>query len=319
MKKFKFLLILLSSILASCDFVFTFNKNQQNNQNNNENTEENSDNNSGNNDSQNQGQNQGDNTGGNTTTSNYTSTWPSSWQQYVVTYLNGMVPCYLNANKKCLFTDFETGCIDQSNIPYFNPMVKNTSPSINYEHDYGQILSDAGFKSLGTDVDEDGITVHYYEKGYCEVQFSKYKGDDNIYYFDVYAYYDYTSTEVFPNEYDIQYDNADLALKNKYDSNNKTVSISKWSITLKDVMKQSGSIQLKKDTGKITISGATKGIYIEFVRNADAGFVKAGTSSSNAKYIFNEGGIFKFPENTTYVEISAQSRVVEIEFFDIGY
>lgn len=256
--------------------------------------------------------------GGTVTTGDYTSTWPSNYQQYVITYFNGAIPCFLNTNKKCLFNQFETGTEESSGLPFFNPQIKNTSPSINYEYDYGVILRDAGFKNDGDDVDE-GVTWHNYSKGYYEVRFAKYRGTDNIYYFDCYMFYNYENTTTFTNTYTFQYDDKDLGLTNRYESNNKTITVKNWTITLTDIQKSSYYMQLKKDTGNIVIKGNIKGVYLGILRNSDAAFVKAGTSSSNAKYVFNNGYRFDFPQGTTYVEISAQSRVLEFEFFEIGY
>ena len=256
--------------------------------------------------------------GGTVTTTDYTSTWPSNYQQYVITYFNGAIPCFLNTNKKCLFNQFETGTEESSGLPFFNPQIKNTSPSINYEYDYSVILRDAGFKNDGDDVDE-GVTWHNYSKGYYEVRFAKYKGTDNIYYFDCYMFYNYENTTTFTNTYTFQHDDKDLGLTNRYESNNKTITVKNWTITLTDIQKSSYYMQLKKDTGKIVIKGNIKGVYLGILRNSDAAFVKAGTSSSNAKYVFNNGYRFDFPQGTTYVEISAQSRVLEFEFFEIGY
>lgn len=271
----------------------------------------------------------GGQTGGTDDGTNYISTWPENYQPFVTTYLNGMVPCFLNENKKNLFTGYKTGTFQQDDeegniyyIPYFNPYIYNTSPGINYEYNYGGILRDAGFKLIHEEVDEEkGATVHYYQKGNCFVQYDKHIGEDNKYYFDVYAFYDYYYTGSFKNAYNIQHDNKELSLTNKYDGNNKTVSVGNWSVTMNDVMKSSYSIQLKANSGSITIKGAIKGLLIglDYNANAEALFVKAGTSSSNAKYVFNNGGYFEFPSGTTYAEISAKYRVLNIEYFDIIY
>ena len=84
-------------------------------------------------------------------------------------------------------------------------------------------------------------------------------------------------------------------------------------------MKSSDSIQLEKDTGTITITGPVKAVFIETLRNGDALFVKAGTNSSTAKYLFNEGCLFRCPDGTKYVQIRAESRVINFEFFDLIY
>ena len=267
--------------------------------------------------------------GGTVTTADYTSTWPENFQPYVKTYLNGMLPCYLNVNKKNLFTGYMTGTYelfdDNSNqylVPYFNPYIKDTSPGINYEYDYGSILRDAGFKFIEDYYDDEiNATVHYYQKGQCYVQYNKHLGEDNKYYFDVYAYYDNYYTGSFKNAYNIQYDNKELGLTSSYDSNNKTVKVGNWNLTINNVIKKSESIQFKADTGSIKIQGSLKGLIIEplLTTNAEALFVKAGTSASNAKYIFNNGGYFEFPSGTTYAEISAKYRVLNIEYFDIIY
>lgn len=316
MKKSPILLILLAGVLSSCNFISITNNEAKNNGN-----QSSENNNSQSEDENSHGENEDHGGGGNVTPigGDYTTTWPSDYQKYIVSYFNGMLPCFLNANKKCLFNGFETGCVEGSSIPYFNPYIKNTSPGINYEYDYGSILRDAGFTFIEDDVDEDGVTQHYYEKGKLQVQYSKYKGDDNIYYFDVYAYYDYLSTEMLPNEYNFQYDSKDLGLTSKYEQNNKTINIKNWKITLCDISKQSTHMQLKSNTGKIIIEGDTKGAYIEFTRNANQCFVKAGSSKSTATYIFNEGSLYKFPNGTKYVEIAADERVVEFEFFSLGY
>lgn len=254
-----------------------------------------------------------------TPSGDYTSTWPTEYQKYVTTYLNGMVPCYLNVNKKCLFTGYETLTYSNDIRPYFHPYIKNTSPDINYVYDYGVILRDAGFTHTEDFTDDSGDKNYCYEKGDCKVQYCKYRGTDNVYYFSVLAYYDYDAFNdpVSANTYNMQYDDSTLGLKADYAKNNKTVTIKNWSIKLNDVMKQGDAIQLKKNTGKITISGAISSIYLCILRNPDACFVKAGTSSSSAKYIFNKGGLFAFPSGTKYVEISAVSRVLEFEFMDI--
>lgn len=251
-------------------------------------------------------------------TGDYTSTWPSEYQKYVITYLNGAVPCFLNTNKKCLFNYYDTGAEEGTGVPYFNPQIKNTSPGINYEYDYSVILKDAGFKNDGDDVDE-GVTWHNYSKGNYEVRFAKYKGTDNIYVFDVYMVHYYLNTTTFTKTYTFQHDDKNLALTSKYESNNKTVNVNNWKITLTDIQKNSYYMQLRKDTGKIVIEGNIKGVYLEILRNSDAAFVKAGTNASNVKSVFNNGFRFDFPDGTKYVEISAQSRVLEFEFFEIGY
>ena len=256
--------------------------------------------------------------GGSVVGKDYTSTWPSQYQQYVVTYLNGMVPCFLDVNKKCLFNGYQTKTEETTGLPYFNPYIKNTSPGINYEYDYGGILSDAGFKEQES-VKDEGVTWKVYTKGTIYVRFAKYKADDNIYYFDMYAFNDYFNTTTFDKAYTFQHDDKNLGLTSKYEQNNKTVTVNNWKITLNDIQKNSYYMQLKKDTGKIVIEGNVKGVYLEILRNSDAAFVKAGTSKSNAKYIFNNGYRFDFPDGTKYVEISAQSRVLEFEFFEIGY
>lgn len=256
--------------------------------------------------------------GGSVVGKDYTSTWPSQYQQYVVTYLNGMVPCFLDVNKKCLFNGYQTKTEETTGLPYFNPYIKNTSPGINYEYDYGGILRDAGFKEQES-VKDEGVTWKVYTKGTIYVRFAKYKADDNIYYFDLYAFNDYFNTTTFDKAYTFQHDDKNLGLTSKYEQNNKTVTVNNWKITLNDIQKNSYYMQLKKDTGKIVIEGNVKGIYLEILRNSDAAFVKAGTSKSNAKYIFNNGYRFDFPDGTKYVEISAQSRVLEFEFFEIGY
>lgn len=272
----------------------------------------------------------GSQTGGTDDGANYISTWPENFQPFVTTYLNGMLPCFLNTNKKNLFTGYMTGTYtmyDENDnsylVPYFNPYIKNTSPGINYEYDYGTILRNAGFKQTDEFYDDElEATIYYYQKGKCCVLYNKHQSDeDHLYYFDVYAYYDYYYTGSFKNSYDIQYDNKELGLANRYESNNKTVKVGNWNITLNDVMKNSYSIQLKADSGYIAIQGSLKGLIIEpeFGTNAEALFVKAGTSSSNAKYIFNNGGYFEFPSGTTYAEISAKYRVLNIEYFDIIY
>ena len=271
----------------------------------------------------------GGQTGGVDDGANYISTWPENYKPFVTTYLNGMLPCFLNTNKNNLFTGYMTGSeifYDENEnpymVPYFNPYIKNTSPGINYEYDYGTILRNAGFKQTDEFYDDEiEATVHYYQKGQCYVQYNKHKGEDNVYYFDVYAYYDNYYTGSFKNSYDIQYDNKELALTNKYASNNKTVKVGNWSITMTDVMKSSETIQLKADTGRIVIQGSLKGLIIEpeIGTNAEALFVKAGTSASNAQCVFNNGGYFEFKSGTTYAEISANYRVLNIEYFDIIY
>lgn len=267
--------------------------------------------------------------GGTSTTADYTSTWPENYRPFVTTYLNGMLPCYLNVNKRNLFTAYKTGTTqlfdDNDNpylVPYFNPYIYDTSPGINYEYDYGTILRDAGFKFIEDDFDDElNATVHYYYKGNCYVQYNKHLGEDNKYYFDVYAYYDNYYTGSFKNSYNVQYNNKELALQNRYESNNKTVKVGNWNITLNNVMKSSYSIQLKADSGSIVIQGSLKGLIIEpdYNTNVEALFVKAGTSASNAQYVFNNGGYFEFKSGTTYAEISAKYRVLNIEYFDIIY
>lgn len=256
--------------------------------------------------------------GGTVTTTDYTSTWPSNYQQYVITYLNGAVPCFLNSNKNCLFNTIDTGTEEGSGLPYFNPSIQKTSPGINYEYDYSVILHDAGFTDDGDDKNE-GVTWHNYVKGNYLVRFAKYLSDDNIYVFDAYMFYDYYNTTTFAKTYTFQHDDKNLALAGNYASNNKTVNVNGWKITLTDIMKQSYWMQLKSNSGKIVIEGSVKGVFLEILRNSDAAFVKAGTSSSTAKYIFNNGYRFDFPEGTKYVEISAQSRVLEFELFEVGY
>ena len=255
--------------------------------------------------------------GGTVSTTDYTSTWPTDCQKYIKTYVNGMVPCYLNVNKNCLFNTYSTSSLNNGCIPVYTAQVKNTSPDINYIYDYGGILRDANFTFNGTENDEDGDTWYYYSKGLCQVMYSKYRSD-GIYYFDVRMYYEYYNDNVAPNAYTIQYDDKTFALTNRYESNNKTVSVNGWSIKLNDIQKQGEEMQLKKDTGKITITGSIKSVYVEVIRNGDALFVKAGTNASNANYIFNNGGLFEFPSGTTYVEIGAVSRVLEFEFLELA-
>ncbi len=296
MKKSLPLIISLACLLGSCDFdlsFINFGNNPTNETNNNE-----------------------GNTGKPVTGGDYTSTWPTDYQKYVITYLNGMVPCFLNANKKCLFTSFETGVKeDEPTIPYFNPYIKNTSPGINYEHDYGVILSDAGFTSDGHEIDEEGKDMYYFHKGCCNVLYSKYRGDDNIYYFDVYAYYDYTAPLELPNS-KLSLDVENMKLTGKYQSN-YSLTVGSYTLSGVDIMKNSYDIQLKANTGKLTIQGPSKGVAFIVSKNADHLFVRYGSSSSNLKYAFNEGGTFNFPSQANYIEITSGTKVLDVETIDV--
>lgn len=309
MKKSLFALLIASLLMSSCDFTnFT---NIFNNNNQTGNTSQNTGtggNTSGGNTTG------GGTTGGETSYHDYTETWPSEYQVYVKTFLNGMVPCYLNVNKKCLFTDFSTGCVNGSSIPFFNPYIKNTSPSINYTYDYGGILRDAGFIFDGNEIDEEGKDVYYYHKGYCEVQYSKHKGDDNIYYFDVYAFYDYTAPLELPNS-KLSLDVESMGLTSKYGTYSKTIN--SYTLSGTDIMKQSYDIQLKANTGKLTISGPSKGVAFIVSRNADKLFVKYGPNKNNLKQAFNEGGTFNFDSQANYIEIYSGDKVLCLETIDV--
>lgn len=318
MKKSLPLIISLACLLGSCDFnlsFINFGNKPTNETNNTEGNKDNDDNTGTGDNTQGKTDDDSGNTGKPVTGGDYTSTWPTDYQKYVITYLNGMVPCFLNANKKCLFTSFDTGCIDGSSIPYFNPYTKNTSPGINYEHDYGVILSDAGFTSDGHEIDEEGKDVYYFHKGYCNVNYSKYRGDDNIYYFDVYAYYDYTAPLELPNS-KLSLDVENMKLTGKYQSN-YSLTVGSYTLSGVDIMKNSYDIQLKANTGKLTIQGPSKGVAFIVSKNADQLFVRYGSSSSNLKYAFNEGGTFNFPSQASYIEITSGTKVLDVETIDV--
>lgn len=314
MKKSIFGIAIISLMLSGCDFgkltqIFDTNEPTQNANNDNET----GGNTSG--ETTTGGETTGGSTtGGETSYHDYTETWPEEYRLYVKTFLNGMLPCYLNVNKKCLFTNFDTGCVEQSTIPFFNPYVKNTSPSINYTYDYGGILRNAGFSFDGNELDEEGKDVYYYHKGYCEVQYSKYKGDDNIYYFDVYAYYDYTSPLELPNS-KLSLDVESMGLTAKYVAYSKTIG--SYTLSGTDIMKQSYDIQLKSNTGKLIITGPSKGVAFIISRNADKLFVKYGPNKNSLKQAFNEGGTFNFDSQANYIEIYSGDKVVCVETIDV--
>lgn len=236
------------------------------------------------------------------------SKWPSDQRKYVITFLNGKLPYYK------AFNGFETKVVEGSQKPYFNPFVKNTNPVTNYEFEYGDLLRKAGWISEGDEVDEDGVLVHYYKYDDLHCQFSKYRGDDGIYYFDVYAYNDYEAPLELPNS-KLSLDVESMGLTGKYSTYSKTIG--SYTISGTDVMKNSYDIQLKKDTGILTITGPSKGIAFIISRNADALFVKYGPNKSNLKYAFNNGGIFTFDSQANYIEVTAESSVVDVETIDV--
>ena len=236
------------------------------------------------------------------------SKWPSEQRKYVTTFLNGKLPYY------SAFNDFETGVVEGSQKPYFNPFVKNTNPVTNYEFEFGDLLRKAGWISEGEENDEDGVLQHYYKYDDLHCQFSKYRADDGIYYFDVYAYNDYEAPLALPNS-KLSLDVESMGLTNKYSTYSKTIN--SYTISGTDIMKQSYDIQLKKDTGKLTITGPSKGIAFIISRNADALFVKYGANKNSLQYAFNNGGIFTFATQANYIEVTAESRVVDIETIDV--
>lgn len=315
MKKRSILFALLASALSSCSFITVTDANQQNN------TQNTGENNSTNSTTENQNQNQqnNQNTSGENENQNQgshnqeaqpadVSKWPEAQRKYVTTFLNGKLPYY------SAFNSFETGVVDGSQKPYFNPFVKNTNPVTNYEFEYGDLLRKAGWISEGDETDEDGVLQHYYKYDNLHCQYAKYRADDGIYYFDVYAYNDYEAPLELPNS-KLSLDVESMGLKGSYQAYSNTIG--SYKITGTDVMKQSYDIQLKKDSGKLIIEGPSKGVAFIITRHADALFVKYGSSKSNLKYAFNNGGTFEFDSQANYVEITAESRVVDFETIDV--
>ena len=165
------------------------------------------------------------------------------------------------------------------------------------------------------ETDEDGVLQHYYKFDNLHCQFAKYRAEDGIYYFDVYAFNDYEAPLALPNS-KLSLDVENMKLTGKYQEN-YSLSIGGYKLTGTYIMKEAYHIQLKKDSGKLIIEGPSKGIAFIITRNADALFVRYGTSKNNLKYAFNNGGTFEFDSQANYIEITAQSRVAEFETIDI--
>lgn len=313
MKKRFLSLFVAPCLLCSCN-VFGLEINFKNSQvqetQNGQNQNNNSTTNTGNNTGENTGGNTGENTEGHNQESHPAdvSKWPEAQRKYIITFLNGKLPYY------SAFNSFETGVVDGSQKPYFNPFVKNTNPVTNYEFEYGDLLRKAGWISEGDETDEDGVLQHYYKYDNLHCQYAKYRTDDGIYYFDVYAYNDYEAPLELPNS-KLSLDVKSMGLKGTYQAYSNTIG--SYKITGTDVMKESYDIQLKKDSGKLIIEGPSKGVAFIITRNADALFVKYGPNKSNLKYAFNNGGTFEFDSQANYIQITAESRVVDFETIDV--
>lgn len=324
MKKRSILFALLASALSSCSFITVTDANQQNNtQNTQNNTQNTGENNSTNSTTENQNQNQqnNQNTSGENENQNQgshnqeaqpadVSKWPEAQRKYVTTFLNGKLPYY------SAFNSFKTGVVEGSQKPYFNPFVKNTNPVTNYEFEYGDLLRKAGWISEGDETDKDGVLQHYYKYDNLHCNFAKYRSPkDGIYYFDVYAYNDYEAPLALPNS-KLSLDVESMKLTGKYQEN-YSLNVGSYKLTGSYIMKQAYDIQLQKDTGKLIIEGPSKGVAFIITRNADALFVKYGPNKSSLKYAFNNGGTFEFDSQANYIQITAESRVVDFETIDV--
>ena len=327
MKKRSILPILFALALTGCDLISLdgfgglsnlFNKPEtQNNQNNNtQNNNQNSGNNSG----------QQTTGGGGSTTGGQVdmSKWSSEMAKYVTTITNNKLPAFvLNGSNK--FNGYDLGPVEGSSIPYFNPYIKNTSPGINYEHEYEVILKNAGWTFIEKvyDSKEKMTDVYYYELGNLKLEYSKYKGDDNIYYFDVYVYNDYIAPLALNNSV-LEINASILGITNKYADNanfSKTLTSSanskSYKVTGDEIMRaDTYSIQLKNNTGKLCVEGPSKGVAILISEYPQCLLVRYGSNKSNLQYAFNNGGIFEFP-SANYIEITAVGHAIELEAVDI--
>ncbi len=264
----------------------------------------------------------GNTTGGGTTggggseqsgNGNTSSEWTTAWtgRQYDIAYslFKGNLPC-LKA-----FNGYAVGCVDGSTKMYFNPYIKGWSKESQTYYDGA--LRDMGYTKVDTDTDEDGVEWFYYEKGtYC-VQTSHYRGDDGEYYFDVYAYNDYEAP--FNLDYDPTVDLTTKVypIKSGYKTFSKTIN----GITFKcsNCTENNSLIQLAKDsTMEITCSTTLSKMDILFNYNKSCCLVYAGSSSSNAKIVYNNGNHWDLPSGTKYVKIQALlDDIVQIDCLSI--
>lgn len=264
----------------------------------------------------------GNTTGGGTTegggsqqsgNGNTSSEWTTAWtgRQYDIAYslFKGNLPC-LKA-----FNGYAVGCVDGSMKMYFNPYIKGWSKESQTYYDGA--LRDMGYTKVDTDTDEDGVEWFYYEKGtYC-VQTSHYRGDDGEYYFDVYAYNDYEAPFNLDYEPTVDLTTKVYPIKSGYKTFSKTIK----DITFKcsNCTENNSLIQLAKDsTMEITCSTALSKMDILFNYNKSCCLVYAGSSSSNAKIVYNNGNHWDLPSGTKYIKIQTLlDDIVQIDCLSI--
>ena len=244
---------------------------------------------------------------------NTSSEWTTAWtgREYDIAYslFKGNLPC-LKA-----FNGYKVGCVKGSTIMYFNPYIKGWSKESQTYYD--NALRDMGYTKTDVETDEDGVEWFYYEKGTYYVQTSHYRGDDGEYYFDVYAYNDYQAPFNLDYEPTVDLTTKVYPIKSGYKAFSKTINGITFSCS--NCTENNSMIQLDKNsTMEITSSTALSKMDILFNYDKACCLVYAGTSSSNAKVVYNNGTHFDFPSGTKYVKVQALlDDIVQIDCLSI--
>lgn len=265
-----------------------------------------SENNKNNEENENSGQNTGvnDQPGNGNTSSNQTVAWTGIQYDIAYSLFKGNLPCLKN------FNGYKVGNIGGSTKMYFNPYIKGYSKdSQNY---YDNALKDMGYNRVDIATDEEGTEWYYYEKGLYNVQTAHYKGTDNEYYFDVYAYNDYEAPFKLNYEPTVKLTTEVYPIKSGYKQFTKTINGITFACSY--CTENNSFIQLgKKSMMEITSSTALSKMDITFNLDKSCALVYAGTSSSNAKVIYNDGNHFELPSGTKYTKIQALDSIVQID------
>ena len=146
----------------------------------------------------------------------------------------------------------------------------------------------------------DGVDVFYYSKGYINVSYSYYFSEGSNW-FDVYAYNDFELNEI-PSDYTLKLEPTDFGKSYSDSSFNKNG----YSITYKQIINNANTIQFKKESGEIKISGKQiNKMIIEFNSYAQYLFVY-----KQKDIHFNNGGLY---DDINSNEITLKNEVVSTE------
>lgn len=216
--------------------------------------------------------------------------WSNEALKLMKSYLGEYLPGLPEMNT------FRAGQLSGSTKPYFNPYIKD---SPDYKDTYKSLLLENGYTFLSQE-NNDGVDVFYYSKGYINVSYSYYFNEGSNW-FDVYAYNDFELNEI-PSDYTLKLEPTDFGKSYSDSSFNKNG----YSITYKQIINNANSIQFKKESGEIKISGKLiNKMIIEFNSYAQYLFVY-----KEKDIHFNNGGLY---DDINSNEITLKNEVISTE------